>query len=75
MFSTIADEVKALRTSVGFSKSELARRSHVARWKITACELGDTSLTPEELAKVRSAVQTEIDRVRALPTTAEHAAA
>ena len=59
------------RTTLRLSQSELARRSGVARLRIHLAELGDRELTPDEEAKVRAALQTEIDRLRNLPASVE----
>lgn len=54
------------RKSLRLSQSELARRSGVPRIRIHLAELGDRKLTVDEEAKVRAALQTEIDRLRNL---------
>jgi transcriptional regulator with XRE-family HTH domain len=71
--STVADELKSLRASIGLSQSRLARLSGVSRFKICLFELGDGKLTSEELARIRIAFQREIERFRTLSSMVEFA--
>jgi transcriptional regulator with XRE-family HTH domain len=59
------------RISLRLSQSELARRSGVPRIRIHLAELGDRKLTADEEAKVRAALQSEIDRLRNLPASVD----
>jgi transcriptional regulator with XRE-family HTH domain len=57
ILSTVADELKALRSSIGVSQSTLARLSGVRRWKINAFELGGGKLSADELRKLDDALE------------------
>ena len=59
------------RLSLRLSQSELARRSGIPRIRIHLAELGDRKLTADEEAKVRAALQAEIDRLRHLPASVD----
>jgi transcriptional regulator with XRE-family HTH domain len=59
------------RISLKLSQSELARRSGVPRIRIHLAERGDRKLTAVEEAKVRAALQSEIDRLRNLPVSVD----
>src|ERR1019366_217058 len=63
--------LRSHRTALGLSQSRLARLSHVSRFKICTCELGDGSFTPEEWSRICEALQAEVDRLRSIPTQIE----
>jgi transcriptional regulator with XRE-family HTH domain len=52
------------RIALGISQSKLARLSNVSRFKICTYELGSGSLSPEELGRIRDALESEADRLR-----------
>lgn len=71
MFSSTAEELKTLRTSLGISQSALARLSGIRRWKINTFELGAGSISEDESQKLRRVLQVQaqvqLDRLRNLP--------
>jgi len=56
--------LRTQRAAIGISQSRLARISRVSRFKIVGFELGDTTLTQEELVRIRAALHAEVLRLR-----------
>jgi predicted transcriptional regulator len=54
------------RELLGISQSKLARISGVSRFKICTFELGGGSLSPQECERIRTALETEARRIRAI---------
>jgi predicted transcriptional regulator len=59
------------RSRLGLSQAKLARLSGVSRFKICPSELGDSRLTSDEQAKLRSALQAEAERLRTTAASVE----
>ena len=57
--------VRDSRQKLRVSQSRLAALSGVSRFKICLYERGDVPLTPDELERLRVALQVEADRQRA----------
>jgi len=55
------------RSALGISQSKLARLSGVSRFKICTFELGSGSLTETEQELIRTALQSEVERLRNIP--------
>jgi len=62
----VAAELRQKRTSLGVSQSRLARLSGVSRFKICMYELGDGSLSDDELSRIRAGLQAEASHLREL---------
>lgn len=62
--TTAVESLRSCRLALGISQCRLARLAGVSRFKICVFELGDGSLTPEEQARISSALQAETDRLR-----------
>jgi predicted transcriptional regulator len=65
--TTVAEGLRAGRTSLGISQSRLARLSGVSRFKICTYELGNGTLRPEDQSRIREALQAEAERLRTIP--------
>jgi len=57
---------KSHRIALRISQCELGRLSGVPRLRIHLAEHGDVTLTEDEQAKIRSALQGEMDRISGL---------
>jgi len=62
-------DLKARRSELRLSQSQLARLSGVSRFKICLHELGDRLLTDEEVARVQHAMGQELSRLAAALST------
>lgn len=62
-------DLKARRSELRLSQSQLARLSGVSRFKICLHELGDRPLTDEEVARLRHAMGQELSRLAAALST------
>jgi predicted transcriptional regulator len=61
--TTAAEQLRAIRMSLGLSQSWLARVSGLSRFKICTYELGDGGLNPEEERRLYDVLQVEADRL------------
>ena len=60
-------DIRLQRNTLQLSQSKLARLSRVSRYKICLYELGDGSLTIEELGRISKALVDEVQRLRNVP--------
>ena len=65
------ESLVAARKTIRFSQSKLARLAGLGRFKIAMFEIGDGSLSPDEQERIRQALQSETERLRALPDPME----
>ena len=56
--------LKAQRSAVRISQNRLAKLSGVSRFRIVMCELGEGTLTHEELSCIEKALHAEAARIR-----------
>jgi predicted transcriptional regulator len=64
--TTAAESLRASRISLGISQSRLARLAGVSRFKICSYEFANGSLTADERNRIRTALQAEAARLRAI---------
>ena len=60
------NNLRSQRLILRISQSRLARISGVSRFKICLYELGDGSLTQDELGQIREALHSEVERLRGI---------
>jgi len=58
--------LRSRREALGISQSKLARISGVSRFKICMFELGGGSLSPEECRRIKTALEAEAARIKAI---------
>jgi transcriptional regulator with XRE-family HTH domain len=56
--------LRRYREDLRFSQADLARRSGVSRFKLNQFEVGSGELTSDELERIQSALQAELERLR-----------
>jgi predicted transcriptional regulator len=67
-------DLRARRTALHLSQSRLARLSGVSRFKICLHEMGDKTLSAQDLERVETAIRREAQRLHGLtePIAAGH---